>query len=1087
VKVTQQPKRHRCRAAAVAAAIVLAVASPAMAQLDPLLFLKRVPPTVVIVVDTSFRMLDDGTGDYYDPSTYTVASDPTMAAALGVGSATTYRRVYRNLQFETVQGASSKYYADSILAVPDTAAGYATFWNATRMEIAKKGIATAVGLNVGARYRWGLMKLRQTNPAWTTSPDCDTPVRVTGTPPAPGVSDVSPCNAGAGKLGIYAPKVTGANSAAASATALVTAPAANTGTTIVSAVSPMLPMLNTVLIPAGQESATEEDRPLANALTDAKAQIVAAMGADATGACRNSVVVLIAGGKDYSVTDATVAAKATEFLSVTGGGVTRRVPIYVVGVKPKAADVAQLQSIATKSGGRYYSVSTADDVARVINLAAQAGFSSCTDFDAGRSTEFVPVSPLVGTVDLANAKGADGTTLPATVIQMPTGEHIPQRNNVIITAGFALGGPLSETTAGSPGFDGRLRAFRAFKPVADSTTPAGYRFDKDGTPLWPDVDGRPTLAGLARVPSDPGRRNIYTCTATGTIVPFTVANASTLAPYLGGADPTVLIPFIRNLPLGAIVGSTPAVMDPPSLEPPPDADYGRPEGTGTYAGDHTKRRAIIWVGTNDGMLHAIDARTGFEVWAFIPFNLLPKLHVLLHGQPVEQFEYFVEASPKIGEIKMNGEWKTLLLIGEGPGGTFYQAFDVTEAGMGGPDPDSDDVSGVLTSFESPTRVGFLWSFPRYSSFDPTVRYVFNVSDATSGGKVKLYGDLKSAATNAEKSVGFTWSTPAVGAIKADRSVNAAIVGSGYFPAVESLIPARTGTAAGRSLYLINLEDGKLIGNTSGSSCSGTGCIDVGDVSSNSRKNALQADPSVTGDPNSYVAKRAYLGDIDGNYWRFDFTSSGAITKKSLINTSQPIYGSSALLLLGNVDQYVFFATGSDLLPTTPASAGGTGTFKMYAVRDENGTGKQQFAISLASVTDTSGVATGERPSGSPSVAGDIVFFTTTTQSAATPCDDFSSSLYALTYAGTQAYAVAGGDSSGDSKKPKDGGSGSTTPTAVATTAGRATSPFVVDQHLYFGTLGKTGGKLESFGNPSDYNNGVGQVGVRILSWREIKQ
>jgi hypothetical protein len=1085
VKVNQHSERHRWRAAAVAAAMVLAAASPAMAQLDPLLFLKRVPPTVLIVVDTSFRMLDDGSANYYDPTTYTVANDPAMAVALGVGSATTYRRVYRNLQLETIQGPSSKYVADSVEAVPDGSARYATFWGATRIEIARSGIATAVGLNSGARFRWGLTKLRQTNPTWAEVPNCDKPVRVTGTPPAAGASDASPCNAGAGKLAIYAPHVGGSNSAAASSTALLVAPGANTGTTIGSMMSLALPIHSGYLIPAGVDSATAEDRPLTNALTDAKAQIVTAMGADTTAACRNSVVVLIAGGKDYSVTDAAVAAKAAEFLSVTGGGVTRRVPIYVIGVKPMAADVAQLQSIATSSGGRYYSASTADDVARVINLAAQAGFSSCTDLDAGRSTEFVPVSPVVGTVDLANAKAADGTTLPSTIIQAPTGMVIPQRNNVIITAGFALGGPLSETTAGSPGFDGRLRAFRAFKPVADSTTPAGYRFDKDGTPLWPDVDGRPTLAGMARVPSDPARRNIYTCTDTGTIVPFTLANASTLTPYLGGADPAVLIPFIRNLPLGAIVGSTPAVMDPPSLEPPPDADYGRPEGTGTYAGDHTNRRAIIWVGTNDGMLHAIDGRTGFEVWAFIPFNLLPKLQVLLHGQPVEQFEYFVEASPKIGEIKMNGEWKTLLLVGEGPGGMFYQAFDVTEAGMGGPDPDSDDVSSVLTSFASTTRVGFLWSFPRYSSFDPTVRYVLNATDATSGGKIKLYGDLKPTAANAEKSVGFTWSTPAVGAIKADRSLNVAIVGSGYFPAVESSIPARTGTVAGRALYLINLEDGRLVGNTSGSSCSGTGCIDVGDVASNSRKNALQADPSVTGDPSSYVAKRAYLGDVDGDYWRFDFTGSGAITKRLLINTSQPIYGSSALLLLGNVDQYVFFATGSDLLPTTPASAGGTGTFKMYAVKDENGTGTEQFAISLAPVTDTSGVATGERPSGSPSVAGDIVFFTTTTESAATPCNDFSSSLYALTYAGTQAYAVAGGGSSGSTKKGNGGGS--TTPTAVATTVGRATSPFVVDQHLYFGTLGKTGGKLESFGNPSDYNNGVGQVGVRILSWREIKQ
>ena len=42
----------------------------ASAQLDPLLFVKRVPPTVIIVVDTSLRMLEDGNGNYYDPVVY---------------------------------------------------------------------------------------------------------------------------------------------------------------------------------------------------------------------------------------------------------------------------------------------------------------------------------------------------------------------------------------------------------------------------------------------------------------------------------------------------------------------------------------------------------------------------------------------------------------------------------------------------------------------------------------------------------------------------------------------------------------------------------------------------------------------------------------------------------------------------------------------------------------------------------------------------------------------------------------------------------------------------------------------------------
>ena len=70
-------------------------------------------------------------------------------------------------------------------------------------------------------------------------------------------------------------------------------------------------------------------------------------------------------------------------------------------------------------------------------------------------------------------------------------------------------------------------------------------------------------------------------------------------------------------------------MDPPSLDPPPDSDYP------AFADTNKDRRSLIWVGANDGMLHGIDARLGKEVWAFIPFNLLPKLNTLKSGQPVE--------------------------------------------------------------------------------------------------------------------------------------------------------------------------------------------------------------------------------------------------------------------------------------------------------------------------------------------------------------------------------------------------------------------------------------------------------------------
>src|SRR6476659_5638758 len=91
--------RRKAAAAIMAVATAFWWSTTAFAQLDPLLFIKRVPPTVIVVFDTSMRMLEDGNGNWYDPNFYRVADDPgVMPAFSGIGTAKTYRRVYRNLQ-----------------------------------------------------------------------------------------------------------------------------------------------------------------------------------------------------------------------------------------------------------------------------------------------------------------------------------------------------------------------------------------------------------------------------------------------------------------------------------------------------------------------------------------------------------------------------------------------------------------------------------------------------------------------------------------------------------------------------------------------------------------------------------------------------------------------------------------------------------------------------------------------------------------------------------------------------------------------------------------------------------------------------
>ena len=1095
-------RMRRARRAAGTVVFVLAAtlwsSATAFAQLDPLLFVKRVPPTVIIVFDTSFRMLDDGGGNVYDPFFYSTTVDPAVMPAfpnINAGTTKTYRRIYKNLQYDGAL-VGGRYTADAISAVPavwDPADGLTSnspqdeaFLDPTRYAIAKAGIDAAVSENAGSSFRWGLVKLRQRSAQWRTSGNCEKPVNVSDTG-QDDYGDSAPCDANGlltKSYGIYAPSVTAANHSLTSAPAgtVVVTPADNTSASVLTTIRRKVGD-NSGLVPASSGTATYEDRPLTYALEDAKAAAIAAVAADtaANRICRNTVVVLITSGRNDGDTGYKsgndVVAMAKTFASVSASGVNRRIPIHVVGVKTATTDETELKSIAAESGGQFSVATSVADVTRAINTAVQHGFARFKDFNDGTASEFIAVSPIVGTVNLKGAQSATGASLPHTdIVANPGGQPLPQRSNMMITAGFAL-----------PGFDGRVRGFRTYVPVDDPSQPVGWKFVKDGTRLWPDLDGRPSLAGLARVPADPGSRNIYTVLPGGSVVAFTAANAAALAPHLQttGAETTALIDLVRNQPLGAVIGSTPALMDPPSLDPPPDDAYGRVDAPNTFAGDHKDRRSMIFFGANDGMIHAVDARTGYEVWAFIPYNLLPKLRTLRDGRPVEQFEYFVDSSPKVAEVKINGVWKSLLLIGQGPGGTFYQAFDVTEAGMG-VNPALDGLSGVsamLAKFDQPGEsIAFKWSFPDYSNFDPSFLQTFTLTDGTPGGRLTLYGDLSASASYAEKTVGFTWSDPAVGPLDASRSVNALIVGSGYFPDIEESIDARKGgPKAGNALYLIDADTGKLIGNASGGSCpqissgsgSGEGCVTVGDVS-NGWKNTLQADPSAASDVGNYIVKRAYLGDSDGKYWRFNFNAGGTITATQMVYTGVPIYASSALLAVGSADMYMFFATGSDMLPAN--APGGSGIFRLYGLKDQGSSALTKFGQDLETVTPGSGcLATGERPSTAPSVAGDIVFYTTTTESAAAPCADFTSRLYALTYAGGAAY-----DSNNNGKLDTN-----ESPVAL-TTAGRATAPFIVDQHLFFGTTGAEGAGLQVLGDPEDFNNGIGQVGVRILSWREIR-
>jgi type IV pilus assembly protein PilY1 len=87
------------------------------------------------------------------------------------------------------------------------------------------------------------------------------------------------------------------------------------------------------------------------------------------------------------------------------------------------------------------------------------------------------------------------------------------------------------------------------------------------------------------------------------------------------------------------------------------------------------RQGVLYAAANDGMLHAINADTGRELWSYIPSMVLPRLYKLADKNYVHEF--FVDGTPEIGDVYDGSSWRTILVGGLNKGGTGYYALDIT--------------------------------------------------------------------------------------------------------------------------------------------------------------------------------------------------------------------------------------------------------------------------------------------------------------------------------------------------------------------------------------------------------------------------
>jgi type IV pilus assembly protein PilY1 len=145
----------------------------------------------------------------------------------------------------------------------------------------------------------------------------------------------------------------------------------------------------------------------------------------------------------------------------------------------------------------------------------------------------------------------------------------------------------------------------------------------------------------------------------------------------------------RSRQIGAVVGSQPVLQRPVNHawdRLPPNSPGG--DSYNAHVQAKFNRPDVIYVGSNSGVLHALDARTGQELFGYVPMGVWSRLANV--ASPVPDFTYTVDGSVVVTDayLPSRGGWRTVLLGSLGAGGQSVFAIDVTN-------PDQVDASSVL--------------------------------------------------------------------------------------------------------------------------------------------------------------------------------------------------------------------------------------------------------------------------------------------------------------------------------------------------------------------------------------------------------
>jgi type IV pilus assembly protein PilY1 len=236
----------------------------------------------------------------------------------------------------------------------------------------------------------------------------------------------------------------------------------------------------------------------------------------------------------------------------------------------------------------------------------------------------------------------------------------------------------------------------------------------------------------------------------------------------------------------------------------------------THRQDKLSRTPALYFGANDGMLHAINAETGTELFTYVPDTVISSLNQLTtpfygcDGAGCIPHAYFVDGAPRVADAYVDlgsgDDWASILIGTLGAGGKGFFAMNVT-------DPDSFTATDIL------------WEN--------------SITQAATAG------DL----TNFQNHLGYTISQGAI--VRFHNGKWGAIISNGYESASHKAV-----------LFIIDIETGEIMEMFD----SGVGSIG----SPNGMSTAIPIDSD--GDR---IVDSIYAGDLQGNLWKIDVTATNS--------------------------------------------------------------------------------------------------------------------------------------------------------------------------------------------------------------------